>query len=280
MMVAVPPAANIPKACSLVAFRPSASNEYSTPPRVSSCTWPTGSPAVASTVSVAPNVRARSSFSAATSTAITCAAPATTAPCTTFRPMPPQPMTATVAPGGTFAVLNTAPRPVVTAQPTSAATSTGTLSSIFNSACSGRSICSANPPTPANWSTGDAVLGQRRAEAGGAGGPVLAHVRTTGRARRAQSARRRRARDHLVARTEVGDVGTDGLDDARRLVSQHRRHADRQRALDAVQVAVAQTRGVRVHQHFVGADRSHFEIGDVEPTRALVKDCCAHRGPP
>ena len=58
MMVAVPPAASIPKACSLVAFRPSASNEYSTPPRVSSCTWPTGSPAVASTVSVAPNVAA------------------------------------------------------------------------------------------------------------------------------------------------------------------------------------------------------------------------------
>ena len=76
---------------------------------------------------------------------------------------------------------------------------------------------------------GDAVLRQRRAEAGSAGGPVLAHVRTTGRARRTQSARRRRARDHLVARTEVGDVGTDRLDDARRLVPQDRRHADRQR---------------------------------------------------
>ena len=39
------------------------------------------------------------------------------APCTTLRPMPPRPKTTTFAPGGTFAVQNTAPRPVVTPQP-------------------------------------------------------------------------------------------------------------------------------------------------------------------
>jgi hypothetical protein len=38
-------------------------------------------------------------------------------------PTPPQPMTATVAPGSTRAVLITAPTPVITQQPTSAATS-------------------------------------------------------------------------------------------------------------------------------------------------------------
>ena len=44
-------------------------------------------------------------------------APAMRAPCTTLRPMPPRPKTTTFAPGVTFAVQNTAPRPVVTPQP-------------------------------------------------------------------------------------------------------------------------------------------------------------------
>ena len=60
------------------------------------------------------------------------------APCTTFRPTPPQPITATDEPGATFAVLNTAPTPVVTAQPTSAARSNGIVGSILTrlSTCS------------------------------------------------------------------------------------------------------------------------------------------------
>ena len=44
-------------------------------------------------------------------------APASLAPCTTFRPIPPRPNTATFAPGSTLAVLITAPIPVVTPQP-------------------------------------------------------------------------------------------------------------------------------------------------------------------
>src|SRR5438477_11324318 len=49
----------------------------------------------------------------------------------TERPTPPQPKTATLEPGWTFAVLNTAPTPVVTPQPTSAATSSGIFASIL-----------------------------------------------------------------------------------------------------------------------------------------------------
>ena len=45
------------------------------------------------------------------------AAPAMRAPCTTERPMPPSPMTSTVAPSSTRAVFSTAPTPVCTAQP-------------------------------------------------------------------------------------------------------------------------------------------------------------------
>ena len=44
-------------------------------------------------------------------------APAMRAPWITFRPMPPRPKTTTFAPGSTFAVLITAPMPVVTPQP-------------------------------------------------------------------------------------------------------------------------------------------------------------------
>jgi len=42
---------------------------------------------------------------------------ALTAPMITAKPMPPRPNTATVSPAFTFAVLETAPNPVVTPQP-------------------------------------------------------------------------------------------------------------------------------------------------------------------
>src|SRR5216683_2790111 len=64
-------------------------------------------------------------------------------------PTPPQPTTATVAPGSTLAVLITEPTPVMTPQPISAATSKGTSSSIFTAPSRGTTICSANPPQPA-----------------------------------------------------------------------------------------------------------------------------------
>ena len=51
-------------------------------------------------------------------------------PCTTLRPTPPTPNTAMLAPGGTAAVLMTAPTPVITEQPISAARSSGMFLSI------------------------------------------------------------------------------------------------------------------------------------------------------
>ena len=47
------------------------------------------------------------------------------APCTTERPIPPRPITRTVAPSSTRAVFSTAPTPVWTAQPITHATSSG-----------------------------------------------------------------------------------------------------------------------------------------------------------
>src|SRR5712664_969701 len=77
----------------------------------------TASSREASTVWVAPSARACSSLAALTSTAITGCAATSAPPCTTLSPTPPTPKTAMLAPGGTAAVLMTAPTPVITEQP-------------------------------------------------------------------------------------------------------------------------------------------------------------------
>ncbi|MBA2637728.1 MAG: hypothetical protein H0U79_05850 [Solirubrobacterales bacterium] len=64
------------------------------------------------------------------STATTGEAPTATAARTALMPTPPQPSTATRSPGRTPAVRQTAPVPVVMAQPTRAATSNGSSSAI------------------------------------------------------------------------------------------------------------------------------------------------------
>src|SRR5215472_14663671 len=56
-------------------------------------------------------------FSGFTSTPMIIAAPTRRRPWMTFKPMPPSPNTMHLAPASTFAVLITAPTPVVTPQP-------------------------------------------------------------------------------------------------------------------------------------------------------------------
>eukprot|EP00879_Flechtneria_rotunda_P027842 GHRR01029855.1.p2 GENE.GHRR01029855.1~~GHRR01029855.1.p2 ORF type:complete len:107 (+),score=22.33 GHRR01029855.1:604-924(+) len=69
------------------------------------------------THSVAPHSLAAANLDALTSTAIMRDAPARDAASITARPTAPRPNTATVVPGCTLAVLNTAPQPVDTPQP-------------------------------------------------------------------------------------------------------------------------------------------------------------------
>ena len=59
--------------------------------------------------------------------------------------MPPQPKTAIEEPASTCAVRITAPKPVITAQPSSAAASSGISSAIFTTPFSCSSICSDQP---------------------------------------------------------------------------------------------------------------------------------------
>ena len=63
-------------------------------------------------------------------------------------PTPPSPMTATVAPAGTAAVLSTAPTPVDTQQPMSAATPGSTPSGSGIAAATGTTVASAIVPMP------------------------------------------------------------------------------------------------------------------------------------
>jgi hypothetical protein len=67
-------------------------------------------------------------------------------PCTTDRPTPPRPTTSTDWPSRTRAVFRTAPTPVMTAQPTRAACSSGTASGTGRTARSDTTVCSAKPP--------------------------------------------------------------------------------------------------------------------------------------
>ena len=65
---------------------------------------------------MAPKLRATGSFRATTSTAMMGVAPASAAPWIAFTPTPPAPMITALLPGASWAVLRTAPTPVMTPQ--------------------------------------------------------------------------------------------------------------------------------------------------------------------
>ena len=106
----------------------------------------TGLAGSAWTQCVAPRLPARSILVRLTSTAMILAAPASTAPMTHESPTPPRPMTATVEPAWTSAVFTTAPTPVDTPHPMSAATSGGTPSGIGTTAVAGTTCAVAIVP--------------------------------------------------------------------------------------------------------------------------------------
>ena len=75
-------------------------------------------------------------------------APAMRAPCTIDNPMPPAPITSTVAPASTLAVLSAAPTPVCTAHPMMHARSSGRSASILIAADSATTTYSAIAASP------------------------------------------------------------------------------------------------------------------------------------
>ena len=154
------------------------------------------------------------------------AAPAIAAPWMQLSPMPPPPITATVEPGSTLAVLNTAPSPVVTPQPMSAARSSGMSLSIFTSACSCTSICSAKLDRSKNWCTGVPSWCRR-------GGCRRAHAAVSDLFEHSDRWPVRQCSQlpqytdrHVITWSpgcDVRDLVADRLDDAGGLVAEHRR---------------------------------------------------------
>ena len=75
-------------------------------------------------------------------------APASAAPMIADSPTPPSPTTTTDSPGRTRAVSSTAPTPVVTAQPMSAATSGGVRGSMGMAASAATTCAEPKVPMP------------------------------------------------------------------------------------------------------------------------------------
>ena len=265
-IVAVPPGCSMRKHCSAAAGLPMHSNEYSTPPCVISTTFATTSPSLARSTSVAPNFRASSSLPGTLSIAMIRSAPAMAAPLIVASPMPPQPTTATTEPAGTCAVRNTAPVPVMTAQPRRAARSRGMSWRIFTSALRCTSIFSANPDRLNTWLTGSPLIGQpprlprRLLDVG-----VCTEREAPPEALLARAAEHSERAYHMVAGLEIFHAGTDGFDDAGDLVTEDARQRKLAHAAHVVQVAVTQADGRRFQQDFVRA-RARRSSGPESPS--------------
>ena len=130
-------------AASAASGRPVASKASSTPPPLAARRRRSSSASpVQGTACVAPSASADASFSGATSTATTGSAPVASAPSTRSCPRR-RSRTRPRAPGRTPAVRHTAPVPVATAHPASAATSNGTSAGIGMQQAAGTTVRSA-----------------------------------------------------------------------------------------------------------------------------------------
>ncbi len=165
-------------------------------------------------MSVAPRLLAIVSLSGNTSTATIWRAPARLAPSKAENPTPPSPTTATVEPGETRAVLSTAPTPVSTAQPKSAASSNGNSGSILISECRDTVAYSAKAEQPRMMVMRRTVAAQppraREQRARGIGRRArFAQCGASLRARQAMPATRHEHQHHVIALLEVIHAGPD-----------------------------------------------------------------------
>jgi HAMP domain-containing protein len=109
---------------------------------------------------------------------------------------------------------------------------------------------------------------------------VLADRRPARQAELAVTAEHRQAGDDPVAGLHVGHVLADRLDDAGGLVAEHDRHGRRVRALDEVQVAVAQPGGRGADQHLAAARLLDRHVLDRHRLARRVQHGGLHRESP
>ena len=93
---------------------------------------------------------------------------------------------------------------------------------------------------------------------------IAADRHMAGQAGLAMAAEHRQASNHVVTGLDVPHVGSDGLDDARRFVTQHDRHVMGIGAFDEMKVAVANTGRRRADQHLPWSRLGNVHVLDFE----------------
>jgi hypothetical protein len=158
------------------------------------------------------------------STAMMGSAPTSAAPWMQFNPTPPQPKTATLRPASTWAVLTTAPTPVSTPQPTSAACCSGIVFVDGNHHIRGDDGVGSKGAQPQHL-----VHGSQALVVQGTPGFVRRQIAEVGEALLAHSAEATVAlprEDHVVAGADAAHVAAHRLDDASAFVAQNRGHGN------------------------------------------------------
>ena len=82
----------------------------------------------------------------------------------------------------------------------------------------------------------------------------------------------------MVARLHIVDLVTHLLDNARDLVAEHCRWRHPVKAVDKVEVAVANTARNRSYSHLVRRRICHVNVFDQEWLVRAMEDCCFHWG--
>ncbi len=187
----------------------------------------------------------------------------------TASPTPPHPMTATVAPGVTFAVRSTAPIPVSTPHPSKQACESGELW------VDAHEVVLAHEHLLGEAGEADELVHRFVAttEAGRGVRPseVVVDEAAVGPAAQAvgaMTAVHREARDHAVTGPHVVHARPDRLDDAGGLVTEdERRREHGSVAVQRVQVAVAHARCRGADEHLAEAWTVDLDVADVRVSR-------------
>ena len=202
----------------------------------------------------------------------------------TCRPTPPHPMTQAVSPIRTRATLRTAPTPVTTAQPSSAACQSGNPSGNRHRGCrvDHAALGEARDHQPVLQRVAGRVVQARGAvhqrAARHVHGHDLAQGRPSSAALRAAAARRHEAERDAIARRDVRDAGGDGLHEARALVAEHHRPpVSAQHAVGEVDVGVADPRRGDPHLDLAGAGWVEPDRLDLDGAPGFAEHGCAHR---
>ncbi len=230
-------------------------------------------------MSVAPRPRARASFAGSRSTATIRPAPAIRAAATICWPIPPQPTTHTLSPIATRAALRTAPKPVTTAQPSSAACQSGRPGGIGTALAAGTTQRSAKHDTKLKCLTSRPSARCSRVVPSSIV-PAQACAPATSQRLKRPAVHAAQARHGGTKQNATGSPAVeplhprpDGLDHARALVAQDGRPAAvAEVAVGEADVRVAHARGGDADEHLARARRVERERLDAQRGVRLVED--------